>query len=72
MSRPLRVDVEDGWYHITARGIERRTIFSEPREYEHFLGLLEEMSERYAVQIHAYALMPNHCHLLAGYARVPG
>ena len=27
MSRPLRVDVEEGWYHISARGIERRSIF---------------------------------------------
>jgi REP element-mobilizing transposase RayT len=64
MSRPLRVDVKDGWYHVTARGIERRTIFGEGRECEHCLELLEEMSERYGVEVHAYALMGNHYHLL--------
>lgn len=64
MSRPVRVDVEGGWYHVTARGIERRPIFMGDRYYEHFLELLEEMVERYGVKIHAYALMENHYHVL--------
>ena len=64
MTRPLRLDVADGWYHITARGIDRREIFSEDRERNHFLSLLEEMSERYQVRVHAYVLMNNHYHLL--------
>jgi REP element-mobilizing transposase RayT len=64
MSRPLRVDVEGGWYHVTARGIERRAIYQEKRYYEHFLELLEEMSERYGVEVHAYCLMRNHYHLI--------
>ncbi len=64
MSRPLRIDIAGGWYHVTARGIERRAIFEKRREYEHFLELLEEMSERYRVEVHAYALMENHYHLL--------
>ena len=36
MTRPLRVNVEGGWYHVTARGIERRTIFTDKREQDHF------------------------------------
>ena len=64
MARPVRVDVEGGWYHVTARGIERRAIFEDGREYEHFVELLPEMSERYGVEIHAYVLMVNHYHLL--------
>jgi len=56
--------VASGWYHVTARGIERRRILGEARECEHFLDLLEAMSERYAVEVHAYALMGNHYHLL--------
>jgi len=43
MARPLRVDVVDGWSHVTSRGIERRAIFENDREHEHFLELLEEM-----------------------------
>ena len=27
MSRPLRVMVRDGWYLVTARGIEQRAVF---------------------------------------------
>jgi REP element-mobilizing transposase RayT len=64
MSRPIRVDVEGGWYHISARGIERRTIFGDEREHKHFLELLAGMGERYGVGIHAYVLMGNHYHLL--------
>jgi REP element-mobilizing transposase RayT len=64
MARPLRVDVKWGWYHISARGIERRRIFHGSRYYQHFIELLEEMSSRYAVEVHAYCLMGNHYHLI--------
>ena len=64
MSRPLRIDVKDGLYHVTARGIERKAIFLGNRYYEHFLELLEEMTERYGVLAHAFVLMTNH--LLCG------
>ena len=64
MARPLRVNVRGGWYHVTARGLERRQIFSSERDHEHFLELLEEMWKRYGVEVHAYALMGNHYHLL--------
>jgi len=52
--RPLRIDLADGWYHTMARGFERRVVFGEERECEHFLGLLEEMVARYGVKVHAY------------------
>ena len=64
MARSLRINIAGGWYHITNRGTERREIFGDERDYRHFLELLGEMRERYAVQIHAYVLMPNHYHLL--------
>jgi len=64
MARPLRIDVKDGWYHITARGIERRAIFRDKRDYGHFLELVGEMAERSGVKVHVYALMGNHYHLL--------
>ena len=64
MTRPLRIDIEDGWYHITARGIDRRQIFSGAADNGHFLELLEECVRRYQVRVHAYCLMGNHYHLL--------
>lgn len=64
MARALRIDIIDGWYHITNRGIDRWQIFDDDRDYGHFLELLGEMHERYAVRVHAYVLMTNHYHLL--------
>jgi len=56
--------LNDLWYHVTARGIERRAIFDDVRDHEHFIELIAEMSERYGAEIHAYVLMVNHYHLL--------
>lgn len=44
------------------RGIERRAIFSTDRDREHFLELLDGMSQRYRIRIHAYAQMDTHYH----------
>ena len=52
MARPVRVGVEGGWYHVTARGIERRAIFEDRRDHAHFLELLPEVGERYGVELH--------------------
>ena len=64
MARPLRIDVEGGWYHVMSRGIECRVIFLDDSFCMHFLDLLGEMSERFGVEVHAYVLMGNHYHLL--------
>lgn len=64
MSRPLRIDVQGGWYHITARGHNRQAIFLDEGDRLHFLKLLGEMASRHRVEIHAYVLMGNHYHLL--------
>ncbi len=64
MARPLRMDIADGWYHVTARGIERRMIFTEVREHQHFEELLAEMVERFRVVVHAQVQMDNHYHLI--------
>ena len=64
MSRPLRIDVAGGWYHVTARGIERRKIYRDDRDKEHFLEVLEDMVDRFGIAVHAYVLMENHYHLI--------
>jgi putative transposase len=64
MARPTRIDIENGWYHVTARGIERRSIFRADVDREHFLELLATAAERFRVLIHAYVLMDNHYHLV--------
>lgn len=64
MARPLRIDVPGGWYHVTARGIERRAIYRDDRDREHFLELLQEAVRRLGIVLHAYVLMNNHYHLV--------
>lgn len=64
MARQLRHHVPGGWYHITTRGLGRRTIFETDRDHEHFLELLSGMVERYSIIIHAYVLLGNHYHIL--------
>ena len=46
-------------YH---RGLERRVIFREDADREHFVKLLEQVHERYRVRLVAYCLMSNHWH----------
>ena len=64
MARPLRKDVEGGWYHVMARGAERGTLFVDDQYHKHFLELVEEMSARYEVGVHAFVLMGSHYRLL--------
>ena len=64
MARPLRIQFQNGWYHVTARGNNRQRIYLDARDRRHFLELLAEMRERQAVEVHAFVLMDNHYHLL--------
>jgi REP element-mobilizing transposase RayT len=64
MGRPLRIEYEGAFYHITSRGNEKRTIFQNDQDYFQFIQLLERIHKRYEVLIHTYVLMFNHYHLL--------
>jgi len=64
MTRPLRVDIADGWYHVTSRGVNKQALFLSDLDRRFFLRLLDKCSRRYGLEIHAYALMGNHYHLL--------
>jgi REP element-mobilizing transposase RayT len=64
MARPIRIERVEGWYHITTRGNERRAIYRDDRDRQHFCALLEETVSRFGVVLHAFVLMDNHYHLL--------
>ena len=64
MTRPLRIEFKGALYHVLSRGNEGRDIFWGGDDYQAFLGVLKELSERFEVDIFAYVLMNNHYHLL--------
>lgn len=64
MSRPLRIEYKDAYYHVMNRGAGRRDIFDHDEHRSMFLELLRECVESYQAQVHAYCLMDNHYHLL--------
>jgi REP element-mobilizing transposase RayT len=63
MARPLRVEYEGAFYHVLNRGLERREIFRDRKDYEKFLSILSGLHGRYKIRVHSYCLMPNHYHL---------
>jgi len=63
LARAKRLDIA-GFYHIINRGVERRSIFLEPQDYEFFMTLLLKMTKDYDITLHTFCLMTNHYHLL--------
>ena len=45
MSRSLRIEYPGAFYHVTARGNERKAIFKSKENYEKFVGYLESATE---------------------------
>ncbi len=64
MARPLRIQFENAYYHVTCRGNAGQEIFSNDTDRSTFLDLLKRSSDIYQTEILAYVLMPNHFHLL--------
>jgi putative transposase len=64
MSRPLRLEFEGAFWHITSRGNERKDIFREDRDQLLFLSLLATAVKRFRWRLHEYCLMTNHYHLV--------
>jgi REP element-mobilizing transposase RayT len=59
-----RIDYPNARHHVMNRGARRETIFPDDAARRLFLDLLAPLPERFGVDVHAYALMPNHYHLL--------
>ena len=59
MSRAQRIDIA-GYYHIVNRGVEQRDVFINPKDFEKFLNILNTVSLKFNVTLHAYCLMNNH------------
>jgi putative transposase len=64
MGRPQRHDTDGAFHHLMNRGADRQDIFSTDADRHMFEYRLGDLVERGLIEIHAYALMNNHSHLL--------
>ena len=64
MARQWRIEFPGAIYHVMSRGNSGQDIFQKDVDRHLFLDLLEDLTERYNLQVHAYVLMGNHYHLL--------
>lgn len=64
MSRPLRIEVPGGLFHVTSRGDRREAIFLDDSDRHKWLTLLGEVCQRFNWACHAYCLMDNHFHIV--------
>ena len=64
MPRQARLDAPGVLQHVMARGIERRKIFKDDKDRISFLNRLALILEETQTQCYAWALIPNHFHIL--------
>ena len=64
MPRKSRIDTPGALHHIIARGIERRSIFGDDQDRDDFLKRLGTVLSETGTICYAWALIPNHFHLL--------
>jgi len=71
MPRRSRIDAPGALHHIIVRGIERKPIFKDDADRDHFLGRLENIFTDAETLCFAWALMSNHFHLLLKTGKSP-
>jgi putative transposase len=64
MSRPLRIQFKNAWYHVMNRGRRGEKIFQDKADFIIFIELLEELNEVFNINVASYCLMTNHYHIL--------
>ncbi len=64
MPRQPRLDAPDLLHHVMVRGIERTQIFRDDTDRADFVARLAALAQAGAWTVYAWALLPNHAHLL--------
>ena len=64
MPRQSRIVFPGALHHIIVRGIERRKIFRDDQDRNNFIERLGKILEQSKTGCFAWALIPNHFHLL--------
>jgi len=71
MPRKSRIDASGALHHVIGRGINRQKIFRDKKDYTAFMGRLGDLLIETKTACYAWALMPNHFHLLLRTGDVP-
>jgi len=64
MPRQSRIDTPGALHHIICRGIEQRNIFEDDTDRDNFVKRLGTVLSETQTPCYAWALIPNHFHLL--------
>jgi putative transposase len=64
VSRPLRILIPGGLYHIITRGNARAKVFLDETDFAAFLELSGSSVRRFGWICHAYCVLDNHYHLV--------
>jgi len=64
MARSLRVQYNGAFYHVTARGNEKKRIYFSNPDYEKFKYYINRAQDKYQFLLHCFVLMVNHYHLV--------
>ena len=71
MPRKSRIDVPGALHHVIMRGIEGKRIFRDNVDRDNFLDRFAHIVSEVNTACYAWALMPNHVHLLLRSGIVP-
>ncbi len=71
MPRKARIDAPGALHHIIGRGIERRKVFLDNADRDNFVKRLSTILSETSTSCFAWALLPNHYHLLLRTGNVP-
>ncbi len=71
MPRLARLDAPGVLHHIMIRGIERRKIFLNDKDWEDFLERLAKLLPETKTLCYTWVFIPNHAHFLFRTGQVP-
>ena len=64
MTRPLRIEYPDAWYHVMNGARKGQEAFATVEDCNSFIDIIKDAAEIFNMKIAAYCLMANHYHLL--------
>jgi putative transposase len=71
LPRGPRLDAPGGLHPVRARGSARQRLLQDDAEREDFVQRLARVAAAEALRVYAWALLPNHFHLLVRTGRHP-